>query len=134
VIVNGDYEATFHLSKPQPSLLPMLASGLSPVYPCHVSDKDMRTRPIGTGPFRFVDFKSHASITLARNPNYWKKGRPYLDGIEWRIVTSQSTRVLAFLANEFDMTAWCRPTFPSTSWSIATGRPLTISRSAGRWP
>ncbi len=104
VSLNGDYEITFHLSKPQPSLLPMLASGLSPVFPCHVSDRDMRTKPIGTGPFKFAEFKSHASIKLVRNPDYWQKGRPYLDAIEWRIVTSRSTRVLAFVAGEFDMT------------------------------
>jgi peptide/nickel transport system substrate-binding protein len=104
VTVNGDHEVTFHLTKPQPSLLSMLASGLSPVFPCHVSDRDMRTKPVGTGPFKFAEFKSHASIRLVRNPDYWKKGLPYLDAIEWRIVTSRSTRVLAFVAGEFDMT------------------------------
>ena len=104
VTLNGDNEVTFNLTKPQPSLLPMLASGLSPVYPCHVNDKDMRTKPIGTGPFKFAEFKSHASIKVVRNPDYWKKGQPYLDAIEWRIVTSRSTRVLAFVAGEFDMT------------------------------
>jgi peptide/nickel transport system substrate-binding protein len=104
VTLNGDYEVTFQLVKPQPSLLPMLASGLSPVFPCHVSDRDMRTKPVGTGPFKFAEFKSHASIALTRNPDYWKKGLPYLDAIEWRIVTSRSTRVLAFVAGEFDMT------------------------------
>ena len=104
VTLNGDHEVTFHLSKPQPSLLPMLASGLSPVYPCHVSGRDMRTKPVGTGPFKFAEFKSHASIKLTRNPDYWKKGQPYLDAIDWRIITSRSTRVLAFVAGEFDMT------------------------------
>jgi peptide/nickel transport system substrate-binding protein len=104
VTLNGDVEVTFHLTKPQPSLLPMLASGLSPVFPCHVSDRDMRTKPIGTGPFKFAEFKSHASIKLTRNADYWKKGLPYLDAIDWRIVTSRSTRVLAFIAGEFDMT------------------------------
>jgi len=73
VTVDGDYEATFHLTKPQPSLLQMLASGLSPVYPCHVSDKDMRTKPVGTGPFKFAEFKSHTSIKLTRNADYWRK-------------------------------------------------------------
>ena len=90
--------------KPQPSLLPMLASGLSPVFPCHVSDRDMRTKPVGTGPFKFAEFKSHASISSRAIPDYWKKGLPYLDAIEWRIVTSRSTRVLAFVAGKFDMT------------------------------
>src|SRR5437867_10509409 len=36
VITKGDYEVTFHLKRPQPSFLAMLASGFSPVYPCHV--------------------------------------------------------------------------------------------------
>ena len=45
VTVNGDHEATFVLGRPQPSLLNMFASGYTPVYPCHVSTKDMRTNP-----------------------------------------------------------------------------------------
>ncbi len=44
----------------------------------------MRTRPIGTGPFKLVDFKRGNSIRLVRNPDYWKKDRPYLDEITFR--------------------------------------------------
>ena len=85
-MVEDDLTATFHLTKKQPSLVAMLASGLAPIYPCHVSARDMRTKPVGTGPFKFVEFKSNESIRLARNPDYWDKGKPYLDGIEWKIV------------------------------------------------
>ena len=49
VTTNGDYEATFVLSEPQPGLLTLLASGFSAVYPCHVPQQVMRTKPIGTG-------------------------------------------------------------------------------------
>src|SRR5437667_8478108 len=42
VTVNGDFEVTFRLKRPQPSFLTMLASGWSPVYPCHVSPREMR--------------------------------------------------------------------------------------------
>ena len=104
VTIESDTAVTFHLTKRQPSFLAMLASGLSPVYPCHVSARDMRTKPVGTGPFKFVEFRSNESIKLSKNADYWKKGQPYLDGIEWRIVTSRSTRSLAFIAGEFDMT------------------------------
>ncbi|HEY2247321.1 MAG TPA: ABC transporter substrate-binding protein, partial [Bradyrhizobium sp.] len=52
VSVNGDYEATFELSEPQPSLPVLLASAFSPVYPCHVPQQTMRTNPVGTGPFK----------------------------------------------------------------------------------
>src|ERR1700732_643911 len=100
VSVNGDHEVTFHLKRPQPSFLALLASGWSPIYPCHVAARDMRQHPIGTGPLQFVEFKPNQSITLARNPDYWKPGRPYLDGIEWTIVRDVSTRLLSFFAGQ----------------------------------
>ncbi|MGD9617723.1 MAG: ABC transporter substrate-binding protein [Alphaproteobacteria bacterium] len=98
VTANGDYEVTFHLKRPQPSLLSMLATGWTPIYPCHVAPAQMRQHPIGTGPFKFVEFKPNQSITVVRNPDYWKPGKPYLDGIEWRIIPDVSTRLLSFLA------------------------------------
>jgi peptide/nickel transport system substrate-binding protein len=104
VTTNGDLEATFVLNRPQASFPALLASNLSPVYPCHVSAKDMRTKPIGTGPFKLVSFDSNRSIKLTKNTDYWKPGRPYLDGVEFSIIGNRSTRVLAFGANEFDIT------------------------------
>ena len=65
----------------------------------------MRQQPIGTGPFKFVEFKPNEIIKVARNPDYWKKGRPYLDGIEYKIIKNQSTGVLAFVAGNVDMTS-----------------------------
>jgi peptide/nickel transport system substrate-binding protein len=103
ITTNGDYEVTFHLKRPQPYLIALLASGQSPVYPCHVPLRDMRTHPIGTGPFKFVEYKPNEHIRVARNPDYWKPGRPYLDGIETTIIPSVSTRALAFVAGKFDM-------------------------------
>lgn len=104
ITADADTQVTFHLKQPQASLLNLLASGLTPIYPCHVSARDMRTKPIGTGPFKLAEFKSSESIKLVRNPDYWKKGFPYLDGIDFRIIPSRSTRILAFMAGEFDLT------------------------------
>src|SRR6516225_1614944 len=56
---NGDDEVAFHLRRPQPALLALLASGYAPIYPCHVSARDMRLKPIGTGPFKFVRSEEH---------------------------------------------------------------------------
>jgi peptide/nickel transport system substrate-binding protein len=105
VTVNGDHEVTFHLGRPQPSFMAFLAAGMSPVYPCHVNGNVMRTKPIGTGPFKVVEFKANETIRLAKNTDYWKKDRPYLDAIQWRIIPNQATRTLAFQANEIDITA-----------------------------
>jgi len=49
ITTNGDFEASFHLKRPQPALPALLASGYSPVYPCHVPLAQMRQHPIGTG-------------------------------------------------------------------------------------
>ena len=112
VTTNGDNEVTFNLGRPQPSFLTMLAGGYSPVYSCHVPGRDMRSKPIGTGPFKVVEFKRNESIKLVKNPDYWKKGRPYLDAIDWTIVPNRSTRMLGFGAGEYDMTFDSDVTFP----------------------
>jgi peptide/nickel transport system substrate-binding protein len=109
ITTNGDYEVTFHLQRPQPYLIALLASGQSPVYPCHVPLRDMRAHPIGTGPFKFVEYKPNEHIRVVRNPDYWKPGRPYLDGVETTIIPSVSTRLMAFVAGKFDFT---QPTIP----------------------
>src|SRR3984893_6052103 len=86
VTTNGDYEVTFRLERPQPAFVALLASGYSVVYPCHVPPGEMRQHPIGTGPFKFAEFKPNERITVIRNPDYWKNDRPYLDGIEHTII------------------------------------------------
>src|SRR5437764_11314332 len=101
--IKGD-TVTFHMKRPQPAFVALLASGYSPVYPCHVPPQTMRQHPIGTGPFKFVSYKPNEAIKLVRNPQYWKQGRPYLDGIEWTIIPNRSTAILAFIAGKFDLT------------------------------
>jgi peptide/nickel transport system substrate-binding protein len=112
VTTKGDFEVAFNLKRPQPALLALLASGYTPIYPCHVTPAEMRTHPIGTGPFKFVEFKANESIKLVRNPDYWKKGLPHLDGIEFTIIPNRSTAILAFVAGKFDMTFPTEVTVP----------------------
>src|SRR3954451_23998562 len=102
VTVDNNHQVTFNLKRPQPSVIALLASGWSPVYPCHVTTAEMRLRPIGTGPFKFVEFKPNDHIRVVRNPDYWKPGRPYLDGIDHTIIASPATWQLAFAAGKLD--------------------------------
>ncbi len=124
----ADDEVVFKLSRPQPSLLAMLAAGYSAIYPCHVSARDMRLHPIGTGPFKFVEFKSGESMKLTRNPDYWRKGKPYLDGIEYTIIPNRSTAILAFIAGKFDMTFPTEVTVPLLK-DIASQAPQAICKT-----
>ncbi len=104
VTANGELEAIFKLKAPQPALLALLASGFTPIYPCHVPPARMRQAPVGTGPFKFVEYKSNQTIKVTRNPNYWKPGRPYLDGIEYTIIANRSTAILSFVSGKHDVT------------------------------
>jgi peptide/nickel transport system substrate-binding protein len=134
VTVGSDTEVTFVLGRPQPSFLSMLAAGYSPVYACHANGRDMRSKPIGTGPFKVAEFKRNESIKLVRNPDYWKKDRPYLDAIDWKIVPNRSTRALGFVAGEFDMTFDSDVTFPMLKDvkaqkpdAVCEGRPSNVN-------
>ncbi len=102
--VLGPDKAVIRLKRPQPHLIALIASGETPIYPCHVPPRVMRQAPIGTGPFRFVDYKPNQFIKLARNPSYWKPNRPNLDGVEYTIIPNRSTALLAFVSGKFDMT------------------------------
>lgn len=104
VTPNGDHEVTFKMKRPQPAFLSLLASGYTPIYPCHVGTAQMRTNPVGTGPFKFDTIEQNQFVRVTRNEDYWKEGRPYLDAIEYTIIPSRSTRVLAFTNGEFDLT------------------------------
>jgi peptide/nickel transport system substrate-binding protein len=64
----------------------------------------LRQHPIGTGPFKFVEYKPNEYVKLTRNRDYWRLGRPYLDGLEFPIVPSVATRNLMFIADNVDMT------------------------------
>ena len=122
---NGEREVTLRLKRPQPAILALLASGDTPIYPCHVPPRDMRQHPIGTGPFKFVDYKPNQYIKVARNPDYWKPGRPYLDGVEYTIIPNRSTAILAFIAGKFDMTFPYEVTIPLLK-DIKTQAPQAI--------
>jgi len=103
IVVEGEDQVSFRLTRPQPSFLHFFAGGWSVVYPCHVDARTMRQKPIGTGPFMVRSIEPGKMIRLVKNPNYWKPGRPYLDGIDMPVIPSPSTRTLAFIAGETDI-------------------------------
>jgi peptide/nickel transport system substrate-binding protein len=102
ITTNGDYEVAFHLKRPQPSLLSLLATGYSPVHPAHIAPDDLRTKAVGTGPFMLKQYLPDQSLEFVKNPNYFVKGRPYLDGVTWIIIKSRSSRTAALQAGQAD--------------------------------
>jgi peptide/nickel transport system substrate-binding protein len=99
----GDYEVNVLLKRPQPSLLSMLARGYTPIYPAHVDPATLRTQPLGTGPFVFKEFVPDERIVLAKNANYFVKGRPYLDGITYLVIKDRQSRADALMSGRSDV-------------------------------
>jgi peptide/nickel transport system substrate-binding protein len=60
------------------------------------------THPVGTGPFMLKDYQPNISITAIKNPNYWQKGLPYLDGIEMTMGSDPMTQMLALKAGQIN--------------------------------
>ena len=67
------YSVVLKLSEPSAPLLSTLASGWSAILPKALieTDHDFATYPVGTGPYRFVEWVRDNKIVLAKNPGYW---------------------------------------------------------------
>ncbi len=93
----------FHLKRPQPSLLMMLASGYSPVYAAHVPPASYRTGCVGTGPFKLKEWRKGEFVEYVKNPDYFVKGRPYLDGLKYIVIAERGTRTAALQSGAVDV-------------------------------
>ncbi|HEY1293510.1 MAG TPA: ABC transporter substrate-binding protein [Chloroflexota bacterium] len=67
------------------------------------TNNDFGTTPIGTGPFKFVEWVTGQDITLTKNPDYWVAGEPYIDGVVFRPVPEPSTRVVDLQSGGVDL-------------------------------
>lgn len=101
--------AIVKLSQPTPALLYALAGWESPMVPKHVYEgtdilkNPANNAPIGTGPFKFVEWQRGSHIVLEKNPDYWDAGKPMLDKLVVRIYSDPSARVAAFEAGELNL-------------------------------
>jgi len=64
-------------------------------------------QPVGTGPFRLVGWKENDSIELARNPDYFEPGKPYLDGAQLLLIKEPSAAVAAMMSGQVDGMSVC---------------------------
>jgi peptide/nickel transport system substrate-binding protein len=107
-----DYTVTFNLSAPSPGFLFQIGIGESPIIPKHIFENEdvvegphatCEELPIGTGPFKAVDFEPGVSMTMERNAdwwgtegNYWGVGQPYLDQLIGVIIPDENARINGF--------------------------------------
>lgn len=97
------------LDHPYVPLMKGLSSLEAPIVPQHIYEgTDFRNNPavnapVGTGPYRFVEWSKGSHIRLERNPDYWRDGRPYLDSLIFRFVADAATRAAGLESGEIDV-------------------------------
>ncbi|WP_434034977.1 ABC transporter substrate-binding protein [Cupriavidus sp. a3] len=95
-----------HFSEPSLAVLSSLNSNGAQVLPKHlyegtdVLNNPYNNKPVGTGPFVFKEWSKGNYIVLERNPDYWDKGKPYLDKIVFKVIPDASARAAALEKGE----------------------------------
>ncbi|MDZ7810972.1 MAG: ABC transporter substrate-binding protein [Arhodomonas sp.] len=102
VSADGDYRVVFELEQPV-GRFPYYTQTYNAIILPADFDGEFAANPVGTGPFRLVDYKPQESATFERNPDYWDAPRPYVDRLECDIYGSTQPQILALRGDEVDM-------------------------------
>ena len=96
------HTVVIRLAHPHPALLLAMSPGLMPILPKHVygDGQDVKThpanlKPIGCGPFRFVDYRQGDSVQLERFDRFFIPGRPRLSRVVFRILPDTNSLAIA---------------------------------------
>jgi len=104
-----DHTVVLTLSEPFPAFIRGFDVSTVPILPKHIYEgTDFRAnpaneRPIGTGPFKFEEWRKGEYIRLVRNEDYWNEGKPYLDEVVFRIIPDAASRLAALESGEIDL-------------------------------
>ena len=101
------HTAVFNYSKPMPIELFVAAMpDLGHPVPKHLFEgtdilkNEYNPAPVGTGPFKFVEYERGQYVLAEKNEDYWREGYPYLDRIVWRFIKDKSAAAAALEAGE----------------------------------
>ncbi len=113
VTAEGDSTVVFKLKRPQAPFLKNLAMDMfaiaSPTAFEEAGDDDFERNPVGTGPFKFVEWKPNDSITIEKFDDYWQEGLPKLDSVVFLSIPDNDARLNALLAGEIDLADGINP-------------------------
>jgi peptide/nickel transport system substrate-binding protein len=100
-----DRTVRLKLAKPFAAFLYAVARLETAVVPKEEVEKQNNSvqEPVGSGPFKFVEFKKDVNLVLERNPDYWKTGLPYLDRVVYRPITDSDVRLTNLRTGEVDV-------------------------------
>lgn len=92
----------FRLRAPQAAFLSNLAMGWTAIVPEEAAG-DLVAHPVGTGPFRFVEWLPNQRVRLARSDRYFKRGLPYLDEVTFQVIPDAPAQAQSLKAGAVDV-------------------------------
>src|ERR1700747_763254 len=122
----------FHLKFATDAFLPALADPFAWIYKQAILDKDphwYENNILGSGPFKFVAYETGQSIKGERNPDYFRKGMPYLDGFTGIFAPKQAVEIEAIRSGRADIEFRGFPPSAVDEWKNALGDKLAIQTS-----
>lgn len=107
----------FTLSRPQAPFLKNIAMspfGIASPTAFEAAGEEFGNKPVGTGPFKFVEWKRKESITLEKNADYWQEGLPKLEKVIFRVFPDNSARLNSLTNGEIDIAEGINPSDVAT--------------------
>src|SRR5262249_50239657 len=95
------YTLVITANQPYPYVSHILQT-MNMLDPVTMQQPDGVNAPVGTGPFKFVEYAQGDHLTLSRNPNYWRSGLPYVDTLQMPIFADPQTQVTALEGGSID--------------------------------
>ncbi|MCM3612551.1 ABC transporter substrate-binding protein [Planococcus sp. MERTA32b] len=117
VEATGDYEVTITLKRPMAPFLKNLAMspfGIASPTAFEEQGDAFGDNPVGTGPFKFVEWNRNDTVRIEKNEDYWIDGEPKLDEVVFRSIPDNSGRLNALLAGEIDLADGINPSDAET--------------------
>jgi peptide/nickel transport system substrate-binding protein len=112
VKADGDYTVVFTLARPQAPFLKNLAMSPFGIASPTAFEKDgdkFGQNPVGTGPFKFVEWRATESITIEKFADYWQEGLPKLDKVIFKVYADNTARLNALISGEIDLADGINP-------------------------
>ncbi|HET8875030.1 MAG TPA: ABC transporter substrate-binding protein, partial [Casimicrobiaceae bacterium] len=106
------HTVVFKLDTPAPYMMMALSGYESPIVPKHlfagtdIQNSKYANNPVGSGPFKFVEWQRGQYMRFDRNPDYWRKGEPHLERIVARFIGDAQTRSAAMQTGEINYGAF----------------------------
>jgi peptide/nickel transport system substrate-binding protein len=121
VVVVDPNTVTFKLSKPTGPFLVYMAFPGSSIVPKKLveSGHDLNSKPVGSGPFKFVSYEPRSMVKFTRNEAFYEEGKPYFDALEFHLIADITALTNAVISGTINFSN----EIPPKDWQTVTATP-----------